>query len=68
MLTFSRKVVLIRSEKYAVSSCLEDITRDVLQEAKRDFMCQLHEIVQLRTQHIAYVICTRYVGKISEAQ
>jgi len=31
-------------------------------------MCQLHEIVQLRTWHIAYVICTKYVRKISETQ
>lgn len=30
MLTFSRKVVFIRSEKYAISSSLEDVLRDIL--------------------------------------
>ena len=27
------------------SSSLEDVLRGILQETKRDFMCQLHEIV-----------------------
>lgn len=40
--------------------------RGMLQETKRDFMCQLHEIVQLRTQHIAYVICTSMSGKFQK--